>query len=119
MWTQETQLQDNQRHPRLLLGTTRQGKNLIAAISGRTRISCGATHTESVLYCQQLVPPHDELLNLINLDGGASVFLEAREPGKSIILNFPAPSDLNPAGVLRPNSAVLTIAPKENKEIDH
>jgi hypothetical protein len=113
MRTQETQLQDGQRHPRLLLGTTRQGKNLIVAISGRTQISCGATHTESVLYCQQLVPPPDELLNLINLDGGASVFLEARESGKSALHNFPAPSDLNPAGVVRPNSAVLTIFPNK------
>lgn len=112
MQTQETQLQDGSRHPRLLLGTTRQRKNLIVAISGRTQISCGATHAESVLYCQRLVPPQDELLNLINLDGGASVFLEARESGKSALLNFPAPSDLNPAGVVRPNSAVLTISPR-------
>lgn len=111
MRTQETQLQDGQRHPRLLLGTTRKGNTMLVAISGRTTMSRGATHTESALYCRHLTPPDDELLNLINLDGGGSVFLEAREAGRRVTLNFPAPTDLNPAGIVRPNSAVLTVRP--------
>ncbi len=114
MRTQETQLQDGRRHPRLLLGTTGQGKILMTAISGRTRISCGATLMEAVLYCQHLLGNHDRLINLINLDGGASVFLEACQAGKTALLNFPAPSDLNPAGTQRPNIAFLGISSVEN-----
>ncbi len=114
MRTQETQLQDGRRHPRLLLGTTEQGKIFLLAISGRTHISSGATHTESVLYCQHLLNPYDRLVNLINLDGGASVFLEALQARKRLLLNFPAPSDLNPAGKIRPNIAVLRITRSES-----
>ena len=109
MRTQETQLWGTDRQPRIVLGTTEGGKIILLTISGRTRISCGATHTESVLYCQHLLGDRDRLVNLINLDGGASVFLEAREAGKRVLLNFPAPSDLNPAGVIRPNIAFLKI----------
>ncbi len=65
---------------------------------------------EAVLYCQHLLGNHDRLINLINLDGGASVFLEACQAGKTALLNFPAPSDLNPAGTQRPNIAFLGLA---------
>ncbi len=110
MQTQETQLQDGGHHARLLLGTTEQGKIFLTAISGRTRISRGATHLESARYCQHLLGAHDRLVNLINLDGGASVFLEACQAGNTALLNFTAPSDLNPAGTLRPNIAVFRLS---------
>ena len=110
MRTQETQLHNLSRQPRIILGTTEQGKIFLLTISGRTQISCGASHIESVQYCQHLLQRDgDRPYNLINLDGGASVFLEAVENGQRHILNFPAPSDLNPAGIIRPNSAFLKI----------
>jgi hypothetical protein len=109
MCTQETQLLPDVRHPRIVIGTTDQGRILLLAISGRTKISCGATFTEIALYCQHLLSGSDRLRNLVNLDGGASVFLEVRDAGRRVVLNFPAPTDLNPAGVVRPNSAFLKI----------
>ncbi len=110
METQETQLQGDERHPRLVLGTTEQGKIFLLTISGRTRLSCGANHGESVLYSQYFVQSTgDHLRHLINLDGGASVFLEVMDKGQRQVLNFPAPSHLNPAGVIRPNSALFYI----------
>ena len=108
--TQETQIHELTRQPRIVLGTTEQKKVVFLTIDGRTRFSCGATHIESVVYCQHLLQEDgDRLVNLVNLDGGASVLLEAREAGTHMALNFTAPSDLNPAGVIRPNSAFLKI----------
>jgi hypothetical protein len=116
MRTQETQLQNSGRQPRIVLGTTSQGQIFLLTLSGRTQISCGASYQELVLYCQYLLEQAgDRLVDLINLDGGASVFLAAIEAGQQHVLNFPAPFDLSPAGVIRPNSAVLKIIQNTNQ----
>jgi hypothetical protein len=113
MRTQDTGIHNSDRQPRIVLGKTSHGKILLLTISGRTQISCGATLQESVLYCQHLLAQDgDRIVDLVNLDGGASVFLAAIEARQQHVLNFPAPCDLNPAGVTRPNSAVLKLVPK-------
>jgi hypothetical protein len=113
MRTQDTGIHNSDRQPRLVLGRTLHGEVVLLTLSGRTQVSCGATLTESVMYCQNLLTHDgDSVIDLVNLDGGASVFLAAIETGQQHVLNFPAPCDLNPAGVTRPNSAVLELVPK-------
>jgi len=106
--TQETQLVAGVRQPRSVLGRTRSGRIFLAVISGRSRLSAGATFEESAALAETLTR-EDPLEFLINLDGGASAALTAVKGDSRAVLSYPAPSESNPPGIPRPVPAMLTI----------
>ncbi|MBF9017532.1 MULTISPECIES: phosphodiester glycosidase family protein [unclassified Oceanispirochaeta] len=99
--TQETQLNPEKREPRCVFGRTSQKRLILAVISGRSRISCGATFSESTKFVRELLKENEKLDFLINFDGGASASLIANDNGSCKNLSMTAPSAGNPAGIPR------------------
>lgn len=109
--TQETQLQEWERGPRTVIGTTKDNKFFVATFSGRTRLSCGANFAEVVKVLNK------EIKNLswvMNLDGGASSCLALIYKNEFFELNYPAVSNYTAAGMVRPVNSMLFIE-KDNR----
>ncbi len=110
--TQETQLDPRIRQPRAVFGRTKSGKLLLAQFSGRTNISRGATFNETIVFVQNEIADSDGLDFLINLDGGASASMIGHKNGKYFNFSLTAPSETNPAGVVRPLPAYFSLTQK-------
>ncbi len=109
--TQETQLEASEVQPRCCIGRTINGRNFLMVVSGRSVVSRGARFSDLSSLALHLLTQENETLDfLVNLDGGASAMLCARNGEDFNLLTYPSPSDNNPAGVVRKVPALLKIA---------
>lgn len=93
----------NGKHPRTAVGSSRSGKELIlVTVDGRQNSSIGMTLTELANLMIEL-----GAYNALNLDGGGSTTMVAKEPLKSNINVINSPSD----GSLRRISTAIGILP--------
>jgi len=77
------------RHPRTLIGSSKDGKQLIfVTVDGRQTSSIGLTQLESAQLMLEL-----GAYNAMNLDGGGSTTMVARTPGTNSIKTVNSPSD--------------------------
>lgn len=85
----------NQRHPRTLVGSSRDGKQLIlVTVDGRMNSSIGLTQLEAAQLMLQV-----GAYNALNLDGGGSTTMVARKTGTSEVQVVNKPSDGSPRAV--------------------
>ncbi|TYQ14980.1 UNVERIFIED_CONTAM: uncharacterized protein DUF2233 [Acetivibrio alkalicellulosi] len=85
----------NGRHPRTLIGSSHDGKQLLlVTVDGRQEGSLGMTQTESASLMLRL-----GAYNAINLDGGGSTTMVARTPGTETIQIVNSPSGGSPRNV--------------------
>ena len=109
MQTQETQVQDWVRGPRMVLGVTKSGKAFSYAFSGRTDVYAGTNFGEAIVIIERELAIHGETIkDAINLDGGSSVSFNVRgDDNKEVTLSWPATGPDNIEGVVRPVSNIV------------
>lgn len=94
------------RHPRTVIGSSQDDKQLfLVTIDGRQKGSLGMTQTEAASFMLEL-----GAYNALNLDGGGSTTMVAREAGGSAINVVNTPSDGIPRAVSNA-VGVFSIAP--------
>jgi hypothetical protein len=98
--TQETQLQDWVRGPRMIIGMTKDAEFFMFTFDGRSA-SVGATFAEAIAVIYEKVGK-DNIEWAINLDGGSSVGLSVVDRGKPHTVNLPAIGPDNWVGQIRP-----------------
>lgn len=109
MQTQETQVQDWMRGPRMILGTTKTGKMFTFSFSGRSALYSGVNFAEAVeIIKKELAENGEEIQNAINLDGGSSVAFNVKgDDGQVYTTSWPAVGPDNAEGLRRPVSGCV------------
>ena len=110
--TQETQLSPDIRQPRCVFGRTSKNRLILSVFSGRSRLSRGATFSETVTHVTSLLHSQEKIDFLINFDGGASASLVAHRNGAYRNLSLTAPSAGNPMGTPRRLNAWFSLTMK-------
>jgi exopolysaccharide biosynthesis protein len=87
-----------QRHPRTLLGVTKDDKWLMVVVDGRTSTNLGVTAQQSAEIMREL-----GAYQAVNLDGGGSSTMVVVENGKAVLKNRPG----NPGGAERAVGSVI------------
>ena len=106
--TQETQVQKWVRNPRNIIGISNTGTFFVMTFSGRTKESIGVNFKEAVNIAQKELFPQ-KIKYALNLDGGSSVCLGLIYNKEFFELNYPAPSPITPAGMVRPVNSMVII----------
>lgn len=116
MQTQETQVQDWVRGPRMVLGTTKNGKMFAFSFSGRSALYSGVNFAEAIeIIKRELAERGEEIQNAINLDGGSSVAFNVKgDDGKIYTTSWPAVGPDNAEGLRRPVSGCVYFIDKDN-----
>jgi hydroxymethylpyrimidine pyrophosphatase-like HAD family hydrolase/isopentenyldiphosphate isomerase len=123
MQTQETQVQNWVRGPRMILGNTKSGKMFAFSFSGRSATYTGANFAEAIKIIKRELKENnrdEEILNAINLDGGSSVSFNIKgEDGEIYTLSWPATGPDNIEGISRPVSSIVYFEENQNRKIDN
>ena len=114
MQTQETQVQDWVRGPRMILGDTMDGEIFVFAFSGRSPgVTAGANFAEAIEIIKRELGKGKKISNAINLDGGSSVSFNVRGlDGKIYTPSWPATGPDNIQGISRPVSSIVYLERK-------
>ncbi len=99
--TQETQVQDWVRGPRMVIGETFDKQIFIISFAGRTQGSKGCRFDEMVYILEESFGKGN-LKWVLNLDGGASAGFGIYDEGEYFEITYFASSDQTSAGMVRP-----------------
>ena len=94
------------RHPRTVVGVTKNHSFFVLVFSGRSKTSVGANYLRLSEVAKQLIPDIDFL---INEDGGGSSLLAYLRGHKLTEISLPAPSEGSLTGQARSFSSMIEI----------
>lgn len=104
--TQDSETFRLEKHPRSMIGMTKNGEFFMAVVSGRSSYSVGADYLDLIRIAKELFPDVDMLMNV---DGGASSFMGLIHHGEVLELSDVTFTNDSCAGTLRALNSIFAI----------